>query len=41
MSALLWTHIAGGAVAVLTGYVALAARKGTPLHVRFGRAFAA
>jgi uncharacterized membrane protein len=40
MSALLWTHIAGGLVAVLAGYVALLARKGTPLHVGFGRVFA-
>ena len=40
MNPVLWIHIAGGSVAVLAGFVALSARKGTKVHVRFGRAFA-
>jgi hypothetical protein len=39
MNALVWIHIAGGAVALAAGAVALAARKGGSVHVRMGTAF--
>jgi hypothetical protein len=39
MNLILWTHIAGGVVALLAGGVAIAARKGGPLHVQAGRWF--
>ena len=38
-AALLFTHIAGGSVAILSGATALALRKGSRLHVLAGRAF--
>lgn len=39
MSPLTWVHIAGGSIALLAGYVALFARKGSPLHVQIGTWF--
>ena len=36
---LLAAHIAGGSMAILSGAVALAVRKGSPLHVQAGRTF--
>ena len=39
MQELLFVHIAGGSVAVASGYVALFARKGAPLHRRMGLVF--
>lgn len=41
MSTLMWAHIAGGGLALLAGVVALAARKGSPLHARAGTGFVA
>ena len=38
-SALLWAHIAGGAIGMLTGALALAARKGQPVHRAAGSVF--
>jgi uncharacterized membrane protein len=38
---LMWAHIAGGGVALVSGAVAIAARKGTPLHARAGTWFVA
>ena len=39
MNILLWAHIAGGSIALLSGAVAVTARKGGPLHVRAGTWF--
>ena len=39
MNAVLIAHIAGGSLALLAGAVAVAARKGAPLHVRAGTWF--
>ena len=41
MNALLWLHIAGGSFALVAGAVAVAVRKGGPLHVRAGTWFLA
>ena len=41
MTVFLWPHIAAGIVAILTGAVAAAVRKGGSLHVRAGTAFVA
>ena len=41
MIALLWLHIAAGCFAVVAGAVAVAVRKGGPLHVRAGTWFLA
>jgi uncharacterized membrane protein len=41
MNILMWIHIAGGSLALLSGAVAVAARKGGPLHARAGSWFAA
>lgn len=41
MTLLIWAHIAGGSLALLSGVVAVAARKGGPLHARAGRWFVA
>jgi hypothetical protein len=41
MTALLWLHIAGGCLALLSGAAAGAARKGGALHARAGTWFAA
>ena len=41
MTILMWTHIAGGGLAILLGTAALATRKGGWLHVRAGTLFAA
>ncbi|MFZ5719532.1 MAG: hypothetical protein ACOY5Y_08725 [Pseudomonadota bacterium] len=41
MTILMWSHIVGGSLAILSGTAALAARKGGPLHVRAGTVFAA
>lgn len=41
MNALMWVHIAGGSLALLTGTVAVVARKGGPLHARAGTWFVA
>ena len=41
MSVLTWIHIAGGTFALLAGTVAVAARKGCPLHARAGTWFLA
>lgn len=38
-NALLWTHIAGGAIGMVTGVVALASRKGQPIHRAAGSVF--
>ncbi|OYW21353.1 MAG: hypothetical protein B7Z43_10770 [Sphingomonas sp. 12-62-6] len=38
-SALLWAHIAGGAIGMITGVVALAARKGQRVHRAAGSVF--
>lgn len=38
---MLWIHVASGLLALLAGAFALYSRKGTPLHVRSGRVFAA
>ena len=38
-NALLWTHIAGGAIGMVTGLVALASRKGQPIHRTAGSVF--
>lgn len=32
-------HIGGGSIAILSGYTAVLARKGSPLHVRYGKVF--
>lgn len=32
-------HIGGGSIAILSGYTAVLARKGGPLHLRFGKIF--
>jgi uncharacterized membrane protein len=37
--ALLWAHIAGGAIGIITGVVALAARKGQTIHRAAGSVF--
>jgi len=39
MSPLTWVHIAGGSVAMISGAVAVVARKGGPLHLRAGNCF--
>ena len=39
MTMILWAHIAGGFLALLSGVVAAAARKGSPLHAQAGRWF--
>ena len=39
MNILMWIHIAGGCLAILSGAVAVAARKGGPLHARAGTWF--
>lgn len=39
MKAILWLHIAGGSFAVVAGAVAVAVRKGGPLHARAGTWF--
>ena len=39
MNILTWVHIAGGIVALLSGTIAVAARKGGPLHARAGTSF--
>jgi Predicted membrane protein (DUF2306) len=41
MSALLGVHVAAGCLAILAGAIAIAARKGAPLHLRAGNWFAA
>jgi len=41
MNVLMWAHIAGGGLALLSGIVAVVARKGGPLHVRAGTLFVA
>jgi hypothetical protein len=41
MNALLWLHIAGGSFALVAGVVAVAVRKGGPLHARAGTWFLA
>ena len=41
MSFLLWIHITSGIVAILSGAVAVAARKGRPFHARAGTGFVA
>ena len=41
MTILMWIHIAGGLVALLSGTVAAAARKGGSLHARAGTGFVA
>jgi uncharacterized membrane protein len=38
-NALLWAHIAGGAIGMITGVVALAARKGQRVHRAAGKVF--
>jgi uncharacterized membrane protein len=38
-AALLWAHIAGGAIGMITGVVALASRKGQPVHRAAGSVF--
>jgi hypothetical protein len=37
--AALWLHIGGGSVAIVSGYVAMAAKKGRPLHRLSGNVF--
>lgn len=39
MNVLMWVHIAGGSIALLSGTAAVVARKGGPLHVRAGTWF--
>jgi hypothetical protein len=39
MNILMWAHIAGGSLALLSGAVAVAAHKGGPLHARAGTWF--
>jgi hypothetical protein len=39
MTILMWPHIAGGSLAIVAGAVAIAARKGGPLHARSGTVF--
>ena len=39
MNILMWVHIAGGSLALLSGALAVAARKGGPLHARAGTCF--
>jgi len=39
MNVLMWVHIAGGLLALLSGTLAVIARKGGPLHVRAGTWF--
>jgi hypothetical protein len=41
MTILMWVHIAGGILALLSGTVAVAARKGGPFHARAGTWFVA
>ncbi len=41
MTILMWAHITGGSLALLSGVVAVAARKGSPLHARAGTGFVA
>ena len=39
MNIVMWAHIAGGILAILAGAVAVAVRKGGPLHARAGTGF--
>jgi hypothetical protein len=39
MNVLMWIHIAGGSLALVSGAAAVAARKGSPLHARAGTWF--
>ncbi len=39
MNILMWVHIAGGSIALLSGTLAVIARKGGPVHVRAGTWF--
>jgi uncharacterized membrane protein len=39
MALALWIHVAAGSAALLSGAVALAARKGAPLHLKAGTVF--
>jgi len=39
MNILMWVHIGGGSLALLSGAVAVVARKGSPLHARAGTWF--
>ncbi len=39
MNAVMWVHIAGGSLALVSGAAAVAARKGSPLHARAGTWF--
>ena len=39
MNAILWAHIAGGLIAIVAGFVAVAARKGGRLHGHAGTLF--
>lgn len=39
MNAILWAHIAGGLIAIVAGFVAVAARKGGRLHGQAGTLF--
>ena len=41
MTILMWIHIAGGSLALLSGAAAITARKGGPLHARAGTWFVA
>ena len=41
MTIILWAHIAGGLIAVLAGFVAVGARKGSRMHMIAGNWFAA
>ena len=41
MNIILWAHIAGGLIAVLAGFVAVGARKGSRMHMLAGTWFAA
>lgn len=41
MNGLMWVHLAGGSLAILSGTIAVTARKGGPLHARAGTWFAA
>jgi hypothetical protein len=39
MNILMWLHIAGGSIALISGVIAVAASKGGPLHARAGTCF--
>jgi hypothetical protein len=39
MNIIMWVHIAGGSLALLSGTVAVMARKGGPIHIRAGTGF--